>query len=227
MKYKLIIFDADETLFDFRMSEQKALEITMKEFGAEYDESYHLPIYKDVNHRIWKEFEDGILTQETLKTERFKRYFDKLSVDYDIYEFSSSYIKNLGEGAYLFKDSEELVRKLSKTHRLIILTNGLSKVQNRRIEKSGIKDCFEEIVISEEVGAAKPSKEIFEYAIRNFEGVDKSQILMVGDSMRSDILGGINYGIDTCWYNPTKSENKESFLATYEISSLFEIIDIV
>lgn len=227
MKYKLIIFDADETLFDFRMSEQKALEATMMEFGVAYDEAYHLPIYKEVNHQIWKEFEDGILSQEKLKTERFKRYFDILSVNYDVHDFSSAYIKNLGEGAYLFKDSEELVRKLSKTHRLMILTNGLSKVQNRRIEKSGIKECFEQIVISEEVGAAKPSKDIFEYAVKDYKEIDKSQILMVGDSMRSDILGGINYGIDTCWYNPSKNENKESFSATYEITELIEIFNIV
>lgn len=227
MKYKLLIFDADETLFDFRKSEQKALEITMIEFGANYDESYHLPIYKEVNNRIWKEFEEGVLTQQKLKTERFERYFSTLDVKYDVEQFSKAYIRNLGEGAYLFEDSVELVKTLSKTHKLMILTNGLSDVQNRRIEKSGIKSYFDRIVISEEVGVAKPSKVIFEHATKGLHDIDKSEMLMIGDGMRSDILGGINFGIDTCWYNPTNSSNKEKFSPTYEVAELMQIIELV
>lgn len=226
MKYEIILFDADETLFDFKKSEKHALKSAMLEFNIEYDENHHLEVYKDINTVIWKELEDGIITQDKLKVERFKRFFSKLNVQFDEVEFAKSYMRHLSRASFLYDDSTPLIESLYKTHRLSIITNGLTDVQNTKIRKSTIAKYFEDVVISEEVKVSKPDARIFELALSNLKYTDKSKVLMVGDSLSSDIQGGINFGIDTCWFNPNKIVNKTSVKPTYEISSLMELEDI-
>ena len=225
MKYEIIIFDADETLFDFKKSERDAFKNTMLEFNMEYDENYQLKIYHDINTIIWKEFEEGFIAQEKLKVERFKRLSDKLNINFDEYEFAKSYMKHLANGSFLYEDSLELVKKLHNNYKLSIVTNGLKNVQDNRIRKSIIAKYFEDIIISEEVKVSKPNPKIFEYALRNINHADKSKVLMVGDSLTSDIQGGINFGIDTCWYNPSGFKNITGITPTYEISNLMELKD--
>lgn len=227
MKYEIIIFDADETLFDFRKSERDAFKNTMLEFDIEYDENHHLKIYQDINTAIWKEFEEGLITQEKLKVERFKRLSDSLNAGFDEVEFAKSYIKYLADASFLFDESIDLVESLHKDYRLTIVTNGLKDVQNHRIRKSVIGKYFEDIVISEEAKVSKPDPRIFELALNNIKHTDKSKVLMVGDSLTSDIKGGINFCIDTCWFNPNKIENKTTIKPTYEISNLMELKDIL
>lgn len=227
MKYEIIIFDADETLFDFIKSERVALEKTMKDFHIEYDENHHLQVYSEINRVIWKEFESGQITQNKLKVERFKRLSTTLNIAFDEVEFSKAYMTHLGQASFLFDDSIELIESLCKTHRLSIITNGLTDVQTYRIKKSLIANCFEDIVISEEVHVAKPDPKIFEIALNNLNHSDKSKVLMVGDSLTSDIKGGANFGIDTCWFNPNKLPNKTDIHPTYEISNLLSLRHIV
>lgn len=227
MKYEIVIFDADDTLFDFKKSERDAFKNAMLEFDIEYDENHHLKIYQEINTAIWKEFEKGLITQEKLKVERFKRLSDKLNANFDENEFAKSYMKHLANASFLFDESIELVEKLHKDFKLTIVTNGLTDVQSKRIRKSFIAKYFEDIVISEEIEVAKPDPRIFEHAVKNIKHTDKSKVLMVGDSLTSDIQGGINYGVDTCWYNPMKLENKTGIKPTYEISNLMELKDIL
>lgn len=227
MKYKIIMFDADDTLFDFKKSEREAFKKTMIEFNMEYDEINHLKIYSEINSVIWKEFENGLITQEKLRIERFKRFSEVLNTKFDEVEFSKSYSKHLANASYLYDDSIRLVEGLHKNYRLSIITNGLKDVQNNRIRKSVIGKYFEDIVISEEVQVSKPNPKIFDLALNNIKHDDKSSVLMVGDSLSSDIQGGINFGIDTCWFNPNKAVNKTSFKPTYEISSLMELRDVL
>ena len=227
MKYEIILFDADETLFDFRKSEREALKETMLEFNIKYDEEYHLKIYKEINNAIWKELEEGAITQQKLKIERFKRLSNRLEDKFNEIEFSKSFVKNLAEASFLFEDSVALIKSLQENCRLAIITNGLKDVQNYRIKKSVIGKYFEDIVISEEVKVAKPDSKIFEHALNNLKHTDKSKVLMVGDSLTSDIQGGINFGIDTCWFNPSKTVNTTKIKPTFEISNLMEVKDIV
>ena len=187
MNYKVILFDADETLFDFKKTEREAFKNTMMEFGFDYDERYHFSIYKEINTAIWKELEEGIITQEKLKIERFKRLNDKLNAGFDEEEFSKAYMINLGNGSFLLDGAIELIEDLSSKYILSIVTNGLTIVQERRVKNSVIAKYFKDIVISEEVGISKPNPEIFEYALSNIEGVNKNEILMIGDSLSSDI----------------------------------------
>jgi putative hydrolase of the HAD superfamily len=227
MKYEIIIFDADETLFDFKKSERDAFKNSMLEFDIEYDENHHLKIYQGINSAIWKEFEEGLITQEKLKTERFRRLSDALNTHFDENQFAKAYMKHLANASFLFDDSIELVESLHKNYRLTIVTNGLKDVQDNRIRKSAIAKYFEDIVVSEEVKVSKPDPKIFEHTLDNIKHTDKSKVLIVGDSLTSDIKGGINLGVDTCWYNPDKNENKTSIKPTYEIHSLMELRTIL
>lgn len=227
MKYEVIIFDADETLFDFKKSEKCAFENAMLEFNIEYNESYHLKIYEEINNALWKDFENGLITQEKLKIERFRKLSDKLNINFDPVEFAKCYMKHLSKASFLYKDSTSLIEDLYKEYTLIIITNGLRDVQNNRIRRSTIGKYFEEIIISEEVGVSKPNAEIFEIALRNTTFTDKSKILMVGDSLTSDIKGGLNFGVDTCWFNRKKTLNKTEINPTYEISNLLDLKNIL
>jgi len=223
MKYEVIIFDADETLFDFKKSEREAIKNSMIEFNIDYDEKYHLEIYSKINSEIWKEFEKGLITQNKLKVERFKRLSIKLNIKFDEITFAKSYMKHLSNASFLYDDSLSLIKDLSKDYKLIIITNGLTDVQDRRIRKSIIATYFDDIVISEEVNIAKPDPKIFSLALNNINYTDKDKVLIVGDSLTSDIKGGINFGIDTCWYNPTKIINNTKIHPTYEIFNLTDL----
>jgi putative hydrolase of the HAD superfamily len=227
MKYEIIIFDADETLFDFKKSEKDAFKNTMIEFDIEYDENHHLKIYHDINSAIWKEFEQGLITQEKLKVERFRRFSDTLNVEFDEVEFAKSYMNHLANASFLYDDSIDLVESLHKDYKLTIVTNGLRDVQNKRIRQSVIAKYFEDIVVSEEVRVSKPDAKIFELTLNNIKHTDKSKVLIVGDSLTSDIQGGINSGIDTCWFNPNRIVNKTGINPTYEISNLMELKNIL
>lgn len=227
MKYKVIIFDADETLFDFKKSEGEAFKKTMLELDIEYDENHHLRIYQEINSAVWKELERGLITQDKLNTERFRRLSEKLNAGFDEVQFAKNYMKHLADASFLYESSVELVESLHGNYRLSIITNGLKDIQNKRIRKSIIANYFEDIVISEEVKVSKPNPKIFEIALNNIKHTDKSRVLMVGDSLTSDIQGGINFGIDTCWYNPNKVENKTEIKPTYEISNLMDLKSII
>lgn len=227
MKYRVIMFDADETLFDFKKSESYAFKNAMLEFHLDYDENYHLKIYQEINAAIWKEFELGLITQNDLKIERFKRLSAKLNIEFDAAEFAKSYMKHLSEASFLFDESIELIENLHKDYRLVIVSNGLKSVQDKRLKESSIAKYFEAIIVSEEVKLSKPDSKIFEYSLNRINYSDKSKVLIVGDSLTSDIQGGINFGADTCWFNPHKIENKTKLKPTYEIYNLMELKNIL
>ena len=227
MKYEIIIFDADETLFDFKKSEKYAFENSILDFNIEYDENYHLRIYQEINDAIWRDFENGLITQEKLKVERFRRLSDKLNIEFDPNKFAKTYMSHLANASFLYEDSESLIKDLYKNHKLIIITNGLKDVQNNRIKKSIIGKYFDNITISEEAKVSKPNPKIFEIALKHIDYTDKSKILMVGDSLTSDVKGGINFGVDTCWFNYKKDLNKTDIRPTYEISNLLDLKSIL
>lgn len=217
MKYKVLLFDADETLFDFEKSEAEAFHNTMSEYGVDDREELHFDAYKKLNTVIWKELEDGLITLKELKVERFRRFLKKQGIDEDEYEFAACYMKYLGSSSILLEGAKELIEDLCSHYRMAIVTNGLTSVQDGRIRKSVIAKYFDEIVISEELGISKPEPGIYEHAVRKLGNYEKNDILMIGDNLNSDIRGGINYGVDTCWFNPKRMENKTELVPNYEI----------
>ena len=227
MKYDMIIFDADETLFDFNKSEKVSLESTMLEFNLDYKEDYHLEIYKEINSAVWKELEKGLITQKELNALRFQRLLERLKQNINASDFAGVYIKHLSQASYLYENSFDLIETLSKAYRMVILSNGLKEVQDNRLRKSPISMFFEAIIISEEVGLAKPDPAIFQLLFDHTNITNKSTVLMVGDSLSSDVQGGINFGIDTCWYNAGENINLSKIKPTYEINRLTDLYDLL
>jgi len=227
MKYEFIIFDADETLLDFSKAEEYAFRNTMKYFNKEYDTEYHFNTYKEINKNIWSEFEKELITAEELKEERFRRLFNKLNMNLNPKEVNIKYIDNLCQGCFILDGALDLLKDLKGKFKLILITNGLTIVQDARIRKSKIGEFFDAVVISEEVGVAKPNSGIFEFALKKVGHCNKETALMVGDSLSSDIKGGVNFGIDTCWFNPKQIENTTEIKPVYEIHSLNQLKDIL
>ncbi len=221
MTYQWLLFDADGTLFDYDRAEKNALQNTFGQLGYPFEEQY-LAAYRQVNHAIWLEFEQGQIDQRTLRTRRFELLFQAINLPADPCKFSPAYLANLSRETCLIDGAETVVRQLSGPFNLAIITNGLTEVQRPRFRRSAISNDIKEIIISEEVGAAKPDPQIFEIAFARMNHPDKSQALIIGDSLSSDIQGGVNYGIDTCWFNPTGQDNNH-ISSTYEIQALTEL----
>jgi 2-haloacid dehalogenase len=220
MKYKWILFDADDTLFDFPASEAKALRLTMNEVGIEFSPEI-LALYSGFNRQVWKELERGELDGAELRVKRFRLLFRELGSSLDPVLVSPVYLRNLARGSELLPGAEELVAWLAGRCGLALVTNGLKDVQRPRIEASALRGRFERIFISEELGAAKPSRAFFEAVFEGLGRPAKAETLVVGDSLSSDMAGGIDYGIDTCWYNPAGAET--DLPVTFRIGSLGEL----
>ncbi|GAA0178822.1 YjjG family noncanonical pyrimidine nucleotidase [Clostridium sediminicola] len=227
MKYEVILFDADDTLLDFKKSEEYAFERTISEFDIKYYRNYHYKTYKNINKKVWEELEKGLILVEDVKIERFKRFTKKLNISVDPEELNKTYLDFLSKTSFLIEGSNEILSSLSDKYRLCIITNGFADVQNKRIRNSNLNNYFEEIIISEEANASKPDPKIFEYTFKMLNLQDKSSVLIVGDSLTSDIKGGVNFGIDTCWYNPDNETNKSDVHPKYEINKLNELNDIL
>ena len=229
MKYSFLIFDADGTLFDFDRAEAYALKETLVHFRMpSYDEEHHLSLYKEINHEVWSEFERGEIAAEKLKADRFRRMFARLGTDtIDPDACSRFYLQVLSTCTFLIDGAVELIDSLDGSMTLCLLTNGLSSVQHPRFKASPVGSRFPHIVVSEDVGVAKPNPEIFQIAFDKAGWKDKKSALMIGDSLQSDIKGGINFSIDTCWLNPKKLKNSTDIAPTFEIHALGELLETI
>jgi len=225
VKYQWLLFDADGTLFDFDRAAAATLADTFVELGHDFEAHYH-QVYEKINRQIWQDFEAGRITQDQLRTQRFELLFAALGVVADPEAFSAKYLKNLSAHTDLLEDAEDVVRQLSTQAKLMIITNGLQEVQRPRFAAASISRYFTDFVISEEVGAAKPDPRIFTEAFIRMGDPPKSEVLIIGDSLTSDIKGGINYGIDTCWYNPKGDSRSVDWDIRYEIAGLKELLAI-
>jgi len=227
LRYKYIIFDADGTLWDFEKAQAQALRGLFDALQVNWKSDFE-DVYKTVNKKIWSELEKGLIAPNELSEERFRRYFGALNHKVDAAEASRLFLHYLSKGRGLIDGSEDVLLFLQqKGCRMLLLTNGLKAVQRPRHEQSPIKAFFEDIVISEEVGVAKPDPYIFEVAFGKLGNPEKSDVLMVGDNPSSDIKGGMDFGTDTCFYNPSGLAIPEKIKATYTIRKLEEIKNIV
>ena len=224
MKYKVILFDADRTLFDYDKAQENALKNTYNYLNLDFNDN-ELQRYRVINDQLWSDLEKGIVNISTLKTERFKMLFEKQEFDYQA--ISDFYLYHLGEGSFEIEGAQEVCEVLSKKYQLVILTNGMTKVQHNRIAKSNLQPYISDIITSEETGYNKPDKAIFEHTLNKIGHGDKKSVLMIGDSLTSDIKGGINAGIDTCWYNSEYKERNPQIIPTYEIKVLKELLALL
>ncbi len=219
MKYKAVLFDNDDTLMDFQTGNRRAVEQMMDELGYRHPDRYEQ--YEAINLGCWAALEKGEMTQGQLKTERFARFMARYSVPGDPVKAGDRFVELLGEQSILLPHAEETVRRIAEKLPVIIVTNGITAVQKKRFAKSPLKDLAAAVVISEEIGVAKPDPEMFRIALRPF-GIAPQEALMVGDRLSGDILGANRAGMDACWYNPAGLPLTEGVHAEYIISDIRE-----
>lgn len=225
-KYKHLLFDADNTLLDFAKTEKYALIDTFRQFNIPYTDALKKR-YMEINSFLWKQYEDGKMSREEVIYKRFIDLFNELHIPVDGVYFEDVYQRNLGKGHYLVDDALDVVRNLSEYFQLHIVTNGVSETQYKRLKDSGLYNYFNNIFVSEEIGYRKPMKEYFDYCFDHIQNIDVSEVLIIGDSLSSDMQGGINSSIDTCWFNPKHSKNVNNLNITYEIDLLCDLYDIL
>lgn len=225
-KYEQVLIDADETLFDFRKAETWALDRACARFGVAATQTLAAS-YDEINRSLWRALERGETDQETLKTERFRILFRGAGLDIDPTDFGLAFIEGLSSAAFLLPGAEEICAYLGGKYALVLVTNGIREVQRSRLERSSLRDSFDAVAISEEAGSSKPDPGIFEYACGLTGKRDKDRMIMIGDSLGSDILGGIRFGIDTCWFNRAAVRNETEILPVYEVESLEELRTIL
>lgn len=225
-EYELVFLDADDTLFDYRSAERYALTKAFNDHRITADEPL-LSDYSQINKQLWLDYENNKVTQEELKIERFRRLFIKVGLDIDEPSFSNAYIRHLADASFLGNYAEELCAYLHGKYQIAIITNGISSVQRSRLDKSAIKRYIDYLIVSEEAKFSKPNVGIFTYAETITKFRDKNKMIIIGDSLSSDILGGINYGIDTCWLNGDSIGKTKNIQPTYVVNSLRSIKGIL
>lgn len=226
MKYEILLFDADHTLFDFNKSEYLALKGALEELDCPSTDEV-IERYSDINVKYWKMLERGEIDKTSLKLARFVEFGKEFGFEDKAEALSDLYMKNLAHESHLFDGALELVEKLSKSYRLFIITNGVKSTQDGRFGVSPITKYFEKIFISEVVGAEKPSVEFFDAVANGIDGFERERALVIGDSLSSDIKGAINSKIDCIWYNPMEKSAPDGWNITYTVRNFYEILDIL
>ena len=219
---EFLFLDLDDTILDFHKAERIAVSKSFQEFGIEPTEEV-LSRYKAINIACWQKLERGEMTRAEVLTNRFQILFEEYGVTCDAAAVARSYEDNLSIGHYFLPGAEEAVERLSKKYRLFLASNGTAKVQAGRMTSANLYRFFEKVFVSEEMGHNKPSRQYFDLAFAQIPGFDPCKAMIAGDSLTSDIKGGINAGIRTCWVNPQHLSADPEIPADFEIESLSQL----
>lgn len=217
-----VLFDLDDTLFDFHKAEKIALTKTLVHFGIDPTEET-LALYSTINAAHWKRLELGEISREEVKVGRYRELFKTIGVECDPVKATAYYESMLAIGHYFMPGAPELLEELYRKYRLYIVSNGTAKVQEGRIGSSGIAKYMDGIFISQILGANKPDKQFFDICFAEIPDFSLSETVIIGDSLSSDIKGGINAGITTVWFNPKGIENDNDIKPDYTIKELSEV----
>jgi 2-haloacid dehalogenase len=222
--YRWLLFDADGTLFDYDRAERAALEQALGQIGILF-EPRHLTTYREINQALWQGVERGEITPGVVKVRRFEMLLGVIGAKHPASVLSANYLECLAQCSELVEDAAAVLAALHQKHRIAILTNGLTVVQRGRLARSVIRHHVSDLIISEEIGVAKPAKEFFDKAFARLGYPPKRETLMIGDGWASDIRGAVEYGIDACWYNPAGRPRPGSYEIRREIGSLRELTE--
>ena len=217
-----LFLDLDDTILDFHQQERKALRQTFLDFGLLPTEDI-LTRYHAINKWHWEQLELKKLTRPQVLTGRFRMLFDEVGVKADPAAITAAYAEHLAEGHFFLPGAEEAVEGLSKKYRLFLASNGTASVQKGRMTSANLYRFFETVFVSQEIGCNKPSKAYFDACFARIPGFDPDKCLMVGDSLTSDILGGINAGIRTVWVNPDHAPGRPDIRPDFEIEALKDL----
>ncbi|MFC1521153.1 YjjG family noncanonical pyrimidine nucleotidase [Elusimicrobiota bacterium] len=227
MKYKLILFDADDTLLDFVKSEKVSFSILLKQYGIKRDLPAIFKTYRKISLDLWFKFERRQVTLEEIRVDRFAKTFKIHQIGLDANKVGKAFLDILAQNVFLIKDAKQICKKIKKFSKVGIITNGSKKVQKQRLAVSGLGKYIDFMVSSEECKYSKPHPNFFECALKRARMSDRSKVLIVGDRLDADIRGAQNFGIDSCWYNPDGLPNKTDATPNYEIKSLKQIFNIL
>ena len=218
MNWDWILFDADETLFTFDAFgglQRMFLDYSVTFTAEDYQD------YQAVNKPLWVDYQNGTINALQLQHQRFQSWADRLNVGAS--DLNSAFLNAMAEICAPLPGARSLLDMLHGKVKLGIITNGFTALQQIRLERTGFRDYFDLLVISEEVGAAKPDRRVFDYALEKMGNPPRDRVLMVGDTAESDILGGMNAGFATCWLNPHGRELPPGIAPTWQVTSLSEL----
>jgi 2-haloacid dehalogenase len=225
-RYQGFLFDADNTLFDYDRAEWEALTATLGAALPGVPREKALASYHEINAGFWRRFEQGTVLLSELKAGRFQALLESLHCDGDADAISSRYLEELSRRAYFLPHAREVIEQLSRSFPLALVTNGIGMVQRGRMARSGIQDRFRALIISEELGIAKPDPRFFHAAVEAL-AVSPDKLLCVGDNPASDVEGARAAGIDACWYAPRgQTWPGPTEPPAFVISDLREILDL-
>ena len=223
-KYKYLLFDLDDTLLDFGKAQVLAFKKLLEDEKIEYNDEL-FEKYETINKSLWRSFECGEISNKEVTRERFIRFFELFARKVDGSEIDNRYRGYLAEGNQLFEGIIEMLEKLSLTHKLYIASNGIGVTQHTRLKNNKLNKYFEKIFISEEIGSKKPDREFFDIIFKEIGVENKDEVLMIGDTLTSDILGANNVGIDSCLVDIHKISNPE-IIPTYKIDKTIDLLEL-
>lgn len=226
--YKYLLWDIDGTVLNFLAAEAHAIRFLFKKYNLGVCDDEKLKLYSGINKKYWGMLERNALTKPEILIGRFREFFDIIGADTSIAEsFNKDYQVTLGDYVEFIDHAKEALLSQKGKCVLAAVTNGTKIAQEKKLRMSGLDQIFDAIFISENVGFEKPNKEFFDHVFASLGITDKSEVLIIGDSLTSDILGGVNAGIDTCWFNPMHKSKSLDIPVTYEIDDLCKLKDIV
>ena len=225
---KVLLWDVDGTLLDFKQAEYAAIKKCFEIFELGVCSDEMILRYSAINRKYWQKLERGEITKQEVLVNRFTEFFKTENIQTDCaVEFNKEYQKWLGETICFCDNSYELLQSLKGRVKQYAVTNGTKAAQDRKLSKSGLIDIFDGVFISEVVGCEKPGIEFFEHVWEKIGTYEKEEIMIVGDSLTSDMQGGNNAGIVCCWYNPKGMENNTDLKIEYEIDDLQKVAEIL
>ena len=222
MRYNWVLFDADETLFSF--NSYLGLTSMLKRYGIDFSrEDYDA--FQAVNKLLWVAYQNNEITAQDIQMRRFAKLAEQTGVDQ--IKLNQELMAEMAKVSKPLDGVMEMLEALHPKVKMGIITNGFTELQQQRLQNTQTEKFFDIVVVSEQIGVAKPDRKVFDYAFSQMDDLDKTKILMVGDTLASDILGGYNSGIDTCWFNHANLENDTKIQPTYEIKDIRELVKIV
>lgn len=225
---KTLLWDVDGTLLDFSKAEEYGIRKCFEIFGLGECTDEMLLRYSKINRKYWERLERNKITKQQVLTERFIEFFKSEKIDFnDIDKFNDEYQMRLGDKSFPCDNALETVMALKGKYKQYAVTNGTKIAQQRKLKQSGLVNIFDDIFISDEIGCEKPSIEFFDAVQEKIGTFDKNEVMIIGDSLTSDMQGGNNAGILCCWYNPLGLENKYDIKINYEIKDIAEILEIL
>jgi 2-haloacid dehalogenase len=226
--YQYLLWDIDGTVLDFLASEAYAIKTLFQKYNLGPCTDQMLKLYSDINIKYWQKLEQNQLTKPEILIGRFKEFFSIIGADVEIAQaFNRDYQLTLGDHIEFVEHAKEMLLSQKGNYTLVAVTNGTKVAQEKKLRLSGLDRVFDAIFISEDVGAEKPSTTYFEYVFQTLGITDKKQVIIIGDSLTSDMKGGWLAGIDTCWFNPQHNPNSLAIPITYEIDSLTQLENIL